>query len=85
MVTQAEVLDVMRGLRDRVGSSLLFISHDLAAVAAVCDRLAILCDGRIVEMGATAEIFAAARHPYTQALLRAMPVRSLASAPLVSA
>lgn len=79
MVTQAEVLDLMRGLRDRFGSSLLFISHDLAAVAAVCDRLAILRDGRIVEMGPTAEIFAAARHPYTQALLRAMPVRPLAA------
>jgi ABC-type dipeptide/oligopeptide/nickel transport system ATPase component len=80
MVTQAEVLDLMRGLRDRFGSSLLFISHDLAAVAAVCDRLAILCDGRIVEAGPTAEIFGAARHPYTQALLRAMPARSLAGA-----
>ena len=78
MVTQAEVLELMRGLRDRLGSSLLFISHDLAAVAAVCDRLAILCDGRIVETGPTAEIFGAPRHPYTQALLRAMPGRSLA-------
>jgi ABC-type dipeptide/oligopeptide/nickel transport system ATPase component len=75
MITQAEVLDLMRGLRDRFGSSLLFISHDLAAVAAVCDRIAILCDGRIVEMGETAEILESARHPYTQSLLRAMPAR----------
>jgi peptide/nickel transport system ATP-binding protein len=81
MVTQAEVLGLMRALRDRFGSSLLFISHDLAAVAAVCDRLAILRDGRIVEMGPTAEIFAAARHPYTQALLRAMPAWSRDTAP----
>ena len=81
MVTQAEVLELMRGLRDRFGSSLLFISHDLAAVAAVCDRLAILCDGQIVEMGPTAQIFAAARHPYTQSLLRAMPARALSALP----
>ena len=76
MVTQAEVLGLMRSLRDQFGSSLLFISHDLAAVSAVCDRLAILREGQIVEMGPTAEIFAGARHPYTKALIRAMPGRT---------
>ncbi len=73
MVTQAEVLGLMRRLRDEFGTSLLFISHDLAAVSAVCDRLAILRHGEIVEMGATPDIFASPRHPYTQTLLRAMP------------
>jgi ABC-type dipeptide/oligopeptide/nickel transport system ATPase component len=73
MVTQAEVLQLMRGLRDFFGGSLLFISHDLAAVSAICDRLAILRDGEIVETGATAELFAAPRHPYTRMLLAAMP------------
>ena len=52
--------------------SLLFISHDLAAVGAVCDRLAILREGEIVETGSTAEIFAAPDHPYTAELLGAM-------------
>jgi ABC-type dipeptide/oligopeptide/nickel transport system ATPase component len=72
MVTQAEVLHLMRGLRERFGSSLLFISHDLAAVSAACDRLAILRDGEIVESGAAAEMFATPCHPYTQTLLGAM-------------
>jgi peptide/nickel transport system ATP-binding protein len=75
MVTQAEVLGLMRGLRDHFGSSLLFISHDLAAVSAICDRLAILRDGKIVEMGDTAEMFAAPCHPYTQSLMAAIPAR----------
>jgi len=73
MVTQAEVLALLRSLRDQFGSSLLFISHDLAAVGAICDRLAILRQGQIVETGPTAQIFAAARHPYTKSLISAMP------------
>lgn len=73
MVTQAEVLGLMRGLRDRFGSSLLFISHDLAAVSAVCDRLAILREGEIVEVGSSAEIFAAPDHPSTAELPGAIP------------
>lgn len=73
MVTQAEVLGLMRSLRDGFGISLLFISHDLAAVSAVCDRLAILRDGEIVEMGPTAAIFSAPRHPYTRSLIGAIP------------
>ena len=73
MVTQAEVLGLMSSLRDGFGSSLLFISHDLAAVGAVCDRIAILRDGEIVEMGPPATIFAAPRHSYTRSLIAAIP------------
>ncbi|WP_051742362.1 ABC transporter ATP-binding protein [Kitasatospora sp. MBT66] len=69
-VVQAEVLDLLGGLRDRHGLALLLVSHDLAVVAEVCDRVLVLYAGEVVEEGPTAEVVAAPAHPYTEALLR---------------
>ena len=68
---QAEVLDLLAALRRDTGLSLLFVSHDLAVVAGICDRIVVMRHGVIVEEGATAEVLAAPRHPYSRALLAA--------------
>ncbi|MGE0575249.1 MAG: oligopeptide/dipeptide ABC transporter ATP-binding protein [Reyranella sp.] len=70
---QATVLRLLRDLRGRLGLTYLFISHDLSVVRALCDRIAIMYLGRIVEMADTAQAFEAPRHPYTRALLAASP------------
>jgi oligopeptide/dipeptide ABC transporter ATP-binding protein len=70
---QATVLRLFRHLRARLGLTYLFVSHDLLVVQRMCDRVAIMYLGRIVEIGATARIFAAPAHPYTRALLAAAP------------
>jgi len=70
---QATVLGVLDGLRKRLGLTYLFVSHDLSVVKRMCEQVAIMYLGRIVEMGPTEEIFARPRHPYTRALLAAVP------------
>jgi oligopeptide/dipeptide ABC transporter ATP-binding protein len=70
---QATVLGVLDGLRKRLGLTYLFVSHDLSVVKRMCEQVAIMYLGRIVEMGPTEEIFARPRHPYTRALLAALP------------
>ncbi len=70
---QAQVLALMRELRARHGLAWLFISHDLGVVRWITARVAVLYRGRVVEEGPTASVFDAPRHPYTQALLAAMP------------
>jgi peptide/nickel transport system ATP-binding protein len=71
---QADILDVLRRLRERRGMGLLLITHDLGVVAEQADRVAIMYAGRIVEEAPTPELFARPLHPYTRALLRSMPV-----------
>lgn len=70
---QAQVATLMRDLAVDSGAGLLFISHDLSVVRLIADRIAVMYLGRIVEVGNTAEVWADPRHPYTRALLQAIP------------
>jgi len=71
---QAAVLNLLTDLRDRLGVAYLFISHDIGAVAHVADRIAVMYRGAIVEQGPAAQVLAPPYHPYTEALLSAVPV-----------
>ncbi|MBV9858902.1 MAG: ABC transporter ATP-binding protein [Alphaproteobacteria bacterium] len=73
MSVQATVLNLLLELRGRFDLTYLFISHDLSVVERLCDRVAIMYLGRVVELAPTARLFARPRHPYTRALLAAVP------------
>ena len=70
---QAQILELLDGLRSRLGMSLLLITHDLGVVAERADRVLVMYAGRVVEEGPVAEVFATPRHPYTRGLLRSVP------------
>lgn len=71
---QAQIINLLQKLRREMGLTMMFISHDLSVVRHLCDRLAVMYLGKIVEQGPADEIFADPRHPYTQALISAIPV-----------
>ena len=70
---QAQILDLLAELRAKFGLTMLFISHDLAVVSQVADRVAVMYAGNLVELGAKRDIFQAPAHPYTRGLLNAVP------------
>jgi peptide/nickel transport system ATP-binding protein len=70
---QAVVLNLLQDLKQSLGMSYLFVSHDLNVVRLLCDRLIVMRAGRIVEQGATGEVLGAPKHQYTQELLTAIP------------
>jgi oligopeptide/dipeptide ABC transporter ATP-binding protein len=70
---QAQILELLAGLRAKFRLAMLFISHDLAVVSKVADRVAVMYAGNLVELGSRAEIFRAPAHPYTRGLLNAVP------------
>jgi peptide/nickel transport system ATP-binding protein len=72
---EAEVLDLVAGLRAELNTSLLFISHNLAVIAQMCDRVGVLYAGELIEEGPADQIFSDPRHPYTVGLLRCIPRR----------
>jgi len=74
VMVQAQVLRLLEGLQGELGLAVLFITHDLSTLAAVCRRLAVMYAGRIVEEGPVGEVFDAPAHPYTRALAAAFPV-----------
>jgi peptide/nickel transport system ATP-binding protein len=70
---QAQILELLADLRQKFGLTMLFISHDLAVVSQVADRVAVMYAGKLVEWGPKRGIFQAAAHPYTRGLLNAVP------------
>lgn len=73
VITQSEILALFRKLNRSSGMSIFYISHDLASVAGICDRIAILHEGQIVEIGTAEQVLTNPRHKYTQRLMAAMP------------
>ncbi|MBI2678265.1 MAG: ABC transporter ATP-binding protein [Candidatus Koribacter versatilis] len=83
VTVQQQILELLAGLRKKFGLAMLFISHDLGVVSQVADRVAVMYQGAVVEMGPVREIFAAPAHPYTKGLLAAIPtLRSDRAKPL---
>lgn len=70
---QAQILQVMKHMQQQFGTSIILITHDLGVVAGMCDRVAVMKEGEMVESGTVADIFEKARHPYTRKLLDALP------------
>src|SRR6202789_3580418 len=73
VTVQAQIIELLKDVKKRLGMSLLFITHDLGIVRKIADRVCVMKDGKIVEEGTVSRVFAAPQHPYTQALLAAEP------------
>lgn len=71
---QAQIMDLLLEIREQFGMAILLVSHDLGVIARMCDRIAVMYLGRIVELAEAEELYYSPRHPYSQALLRSVPV-----------
>ena len=71
---QAQILDLLRGLKDKINSSIMLITHDLGVIAEMADYVVVMYSGRVVEAGTAKEIFASPAHPYTIGLMASKPV-----------
>ncbi len=83
---QAQYLRLLRSIKEKTGASMIFITHDFGIIASMCDRVAVMYAGRVVEQGTTRDMFDHPRHPYTRALMESVPsarrtVRKLESIP----
>jgi oligopeptide/dipeptide ABC transporter ATP-binding protein len=78
VTVQAQILHLIRDLQKRIGASVLFITHDMGVVAEMCDEVAVMYAGRIVEQGSAIDVFKRSRHPYTKGLLRSLPQKGAA-------
>jgi peptide/nickel transport system ATP-binding protein len=76
VTVQAQILDLLRTLQRELGLAVVFVTHDLGVVADLCDRVAVMYAGQIVEHATVHDLFSHPRHPYTEGLLRAMPQAS---------
>ena len=74
VTTQAQILDLVQDLQERLGTAVIWVSHDLGVVAGIADRVAVMYSGEVVEQAPVDELYAAPRHPYTRGLLGALPV-----------
>jgi oligopeptide/dipeptide ABC transporter ATP-binding protein len=74
VTVQAQILELMKDLRERLGMAILLITHDLGVVAEMVDEVAVMYGGKVVERGPVKEIFANPEHPYTEALLKSIPL-----------
>ena len=73
VMVQAQILELLEDLREKLGLSLILITHDLSVIAETCDRVMVMYAGRVAEEGPVGPVFASPRHPYTQMLLRPFP------------
>ncbi len=70
---QAQILELMMELKEKLGMAIIMITHDLGVVASICEKIAVMYGGKIIEYGTTDEIFYHSRHPYTKGLIRSIP------------
>jgi oligopeptide/dipeptide ABC transporter ATP-binding protein len=80
VTVQAQILETLRELRERLAMSIILITHDLGVVAEMCDDVAVMYAGRVVERGPVGAIFRSPQHPYTEALLRSIPLLGMTQA-----